>query len=79
MNTSIFDGERFYAIRNVNRMLPFLISVISADDHWLFVSSNGGLNGWSPFRQPPCFFPYIPADKIHFALFPYWQPDPAQD
>ena len=38
-----FAGERYYAIRNVDRMAPFFISVISSSDHWLFVSSTGGL------------------------------------
>ena len=37
------DGERYYAIRNVDKMAPFFISVISNNDHWLFVSSAGGL------------------------------------
>ena len=34
-------GERYYAIRNVDRMSPFFISVISDVDHWLFISSTG--------------------------------------
>ena len=31
-------GERNYAIRNVDKMDPFFISLISDVDHWLFVS-----------------------------------------
>lgn len=60
------DGERYYAIRNVDQMPPFLISVVSADDHWLFVSSNGGLTAG---RVSPAtmLFPYITADNIHNA------------
>jgi hypothetical protein len=38
-----FAGERYFVIRNVERMEPFFISVISAHDHWLFASSSGGL------------------------------------
>ena len=38
-----FAGERYYVIRNVDQMAPFFISVISSADHWLFVSSTGGL------------------------------------
>jgi len=30
------DGERYYVIRNVDRMPPFFVSVISSADHWLF-------------------------------------------
>ncbi len=57
-------GERYYAIRNVDRLAPFFISIISHDDHWLFVSSTGGL---SAGRVSPetALFPYITVDKIH--------------
>jgi hypothetical protein len=58
------DGERFYAIRHVDRMPPFLMSVVSSGDHWLFASSSGGL---SAGRVSPdtALFPYITVDKIH--------------
>ena len=36
-------NERYYAINNVNKMAPFFVSVISNSDHWLFVSSTGGM------------------------------------
>ena len=57
-------GERFYAIRNVDRMPPFLVSVVSSGDHWLFASSTGGLTAG---RVSPevALFPYITVDKIH--------------
>ncbi len=57
-------GERFYCIRNVDHMEPFLISVISSDDHWLFVSSNGGLTA-GRVSPETALFPYVPVDKIH--------------
>ena len=57
-------GERFYVIRNVDRMAPFLVSVISSDDHWLFVSSTGGLTA-GRVSPETALFPYIPVDKIH--------------
>jgi hypothetical protein len=58
------DGERCYVIRNVDRMPPFFMSVISSADHWLFVSSTGGLTAGriSPERA---LFPYVTVDKIH--------------
>ena len=37
-------GERFYEIRNVDKMAPFLVSVVSNADHWLFASSSGGMS-----------------------------------
>jgi hypothetical protein len=57
-------GERYYAIRDVDKMSPFFISVVSNDDHWLFASSTGGL---SAGRVSPAtaLFPYITVDKIH--------------
>ncbi|MDH3619689.1 MAG: hypothetical protein OER91_02275 [Gammaproteobacteria bacterium] len=58
------DGERWYAIRNIDRMKPFFISVVSNADHWLFVSSTGGLTAG---RVSPgtALFPYVTVDKIH--------------
>ena len=57
-------GERFYAIRNVDRMPPFFISVISSDDHWLFVSSTGGLTA-GRVSPETALFPYTTVDRIH--------------
>ena len=36
-------GEAFYQIANYDRMRPFFMTVVSDADHWLFISSNGGL------------------------------------
>jgi len=60
-------GERFYGIRNVDNMPPFFISVISSDDHWLFVSSTGGLTA-GRVSPETALFPYITVDKIHESL-----------
>ena len=32
-------------VRDVDRLPPFLISVVSPSDHWLYASSAGGLDG----------------------------------
>ena len=58
------SGERYYAIKNVDDIPPFFISVVSSSDHWLFASSTGGL---SAGRVSPdtALFPYITVDKIH--------------
>ena len=58
------SGERWYAIRNVDKMPPFFISVISNVDHWLFVSSTGGLTA-GRVSPETALFPYITVDKIH--------------
>jgi hypothetical protein len=58
------DGERYYVIRNVDAMPPFFINFVSSADHWLFVSSTGGLTAG---RVSPgnALFPYVPVDRIH--------------
>ncbi|MBT8096369.1 MAG: hypothetical protein KJO19_04990, partial [Woeseia sp.] len=58
------SGERYYGIRNVDMMPPFFISVISNVDHWLFVSSTGGLTA-GRVSPDTALFPYITVDKIH--------------
>jgi hypothetical protein len=57
-------NERFYAIRNSDKMAPFFISVVSNSDHWLFVSSTGGLTAGRVSPETP-LFPYVTVDKIH--------------
>jgi hypothetical protein len=58
------DGEPYYTIRDYDRLQPFLMSVVSDSDHWLFVSSNGGLTAGraNPGRA---LFPYDSEDKLH--------------
>ncbi len=58
------DGERHYVIRNVDAMPPFFVSVVSSADHWLFVSSSGGLTAGRVSPQT-ALFPYVPVDKVH--------------
>ena len=59
-----FAGERYYVIRNVDKMAPFFVSVISDVDHWLFVSSTGGLTA-GRVSPETALFPYVTVDKIH--------------
>lgn len=58
------QGERYYKISNYNLMPPFFMSVVSDSDHWLFISSNGGLTAG---RKDPdnALFPYYTDDRIH--------------
>ncbi len=57
------NNETFYKISDVDTMRPFFMSIVSDSDHWLFVSSNGGI---SAGRKNPDFalFPYYTDDKI---------------
>ncbi|MCX5731191.1 MAG: hypothetical protein NTY18_07535, partial [Deltaproteobacteria bacterium] len=56
-------GEEFYVIDGAQGMHPFLMSVVSDSDHWLFVASNGGLTAG---RKNPglALFPYVTEDKL---------------
>jgi hypothetical protein len=56
--------ERYYAIRNVDRMALFFISLVSNSDHWLFISSTGGLTA-GRVSPDTALFPYVTVDKIH--------------
>ncbi len=56
-------GERFYAIRNYDRMPPFFISLVSSSDLWLFISSNGALTA-GRIDANSAIFPYQTEDKL---------------
>ncbi|BBM66109.1 hypothetical protein VA249_27550 [Vibrio alfacsensis] len=58
------DGERYYKISHVDQMTPFFISVVSASDHWLFISSTGSLSA-GRIRPENALFPYKSVDHIH--------------
>ena len=58
------SDERYYEIRNVDKMAPFFISVVSNSDHWLFISSTGGLTA-GRVSPDTALFPYLTDDKIH--------------
>lgn len=57
-------GERFYRVRNYDAMPAFFLSLVSASDHWLYISSNGALTAGR--RDPDhALFPYYTDDRIH--------------
>ncbi len=58
-----FEGDEFYKIRNYDQMRPFFISVVSDADHWMFISSNGGLTAGRRDADH-ALFPYYTDDKI---------------
>ncbi|NVJ87940.1 MAG: hypothetical protein HWD82_00660 [Flavobacteriaceae bacterium] len=57
------EGETFYKIANSHRMRPFFMTIVSDSNHWMFISSNGGLTAG---RKNADFslFPYYTDDKI---------------
>ena len=56
-------GEAFYQIANYDRMRPFFMTVVSDADHWLFISSNGGLTAGRRDANL-ALFPFYTDDKI---------------
>jgi len=58
------EGDKYYQIKNVDQMNPFFISVVSASDHWLFISSTGSLSA-GRIRPENALFPYKSVDYIH--------------
>lgn len=55
--------ESYYKISNVDKMRPFFMSIVSYSDHWMFLSSNGGLTAGRKNSQF-ALFPYYTDDKI---------------
>lgn len=58
------DGEDYYRIANVDRLRSFFMSVVSASDLWMFISSTGALTA-GRCNPDLALFPYTTDDKIH--------------
>ena len=56
-------NDQFLKISNNNLMRPFFMSVVSDYDHWMFISSNGGLSAGRKNAEY-ALFPYYTDDKI---------------
>lgn len=59
----IFDNDNYYKISNSDAMRPFFMSIVSDSNHWMFVSSNGGLSAGRKNAESS-LFPYYTDDKI---------------
>ena len=62
--TTRLNGQQYYKISNYHQMPPFLMSIVSNSDLWMFLSSNGAVTAG---RKSPdhALFPYCTDDKIH--------------
>ncbi len=58
------QGQPFYRIANTDRMRPFLMSIVSSGNLWMYVSSGGGLTAGRVSAEH-CLFPYETVDKLH--------------
>ena len=63
LSEEIIGDEAFYKISNAARMRPFFKSIASDSDHWMFVSSNGGISAGRKSAEY-ALFPYYTDDKI---------------
>ena len=59
----LIDDEVFFKISNVDSMRPFFMSIVSNSNHWLFISSTGGLSAGRK-NSNYALFPYYTDDKI---------------
>jgi len=57
------EGEVYYKISNSDLMRPFFMSIVSDANHWMFISSNGGLTAGRK-NSEFALFPYYTDDKI---------------
>ena len=58
-----FENEVYYKISNSDNMRPFFMSLVSDSNHWMFISSNGGLTAGRK-NSNYALFPYYTDDKI---------------
>nr|MBT4214500.1 hypothetical protein [Bacteroidota bacterium] len=56
-------AETFYKIANYDAMRPFFMSIVSHSNHWMFLSSTGGLTAGRK-NSNFALFPYYTDDKI---------------
>ncbi|WP_237561751.1 hypothetical protein [Flagellimonas algicola] len=56
-------NEGFFKISDSDKLRPFFMSIVSDSDHWMFISSNGGLSAGRKNTEYS-LFPYYTDDKI---------------
>ena len=56
-------NEHYFKISNSDELRPFFMSIVSDSDHWMFISSNGGLTAGRK-NADYSLFPYYTDDKI---------------
>ncbi len=57
------SGENWYEIHRADEMSPFLMTMASDSNHWLFLSSNGGMTA-GRVNPEKALFPYHTQDKL---------------
>jgi len=57
------ESDLFYEIENYKNMSPFFMTITSNSNHWMFISSTGGLTA-GRVNSESAIFPYYTDDKI---------------
>jgi len=63
LNIIKIDDEKYLKISDSSHLRPFFMSIISPSNHWMFISSNGGLTAGRK-NSEYSLFPYYTDDKI---------------
>ncbi len=63
LHTTSIDNEKWFKITNHDVMRPFLMNIVSDSNHWMFVTSNGGITAGRKNARYS-LFPYYTDDKI---------------
>lgn len=61
-----FEGQQYLRIAGFDRLPPFLMSIPSDTDLWMYVSSAGGLTAGRTDADGS-LFPYVTVDQLHDA------------
>lgn len=56
-------ADRYFKMTDSDALRPFFMSIVSDSDHWMFISSNGGLSAGRK-NADHALFPYYTDDKI---------------
>ena len=60
------DGETYYRITAYHKLAPFMMSLASDSDLWMFVTSGGGMTA-GRVDASGALFPYQTVDRLHNA------------
>ena len=63
MELVTIKGDNYFKIENVDNFRAFFMSIVSESNHWMFISSNGGLSAGRKNAEF-ALFPYYTDDKI---------------
>lgn len=58
------DGKEYYKITNCDCIEPFLFTIVSANDIWMYIASNGAITAGRKDVEG-AIFPYVSEDKLY--------------